>query len=566
VGFIQPNLPDLDLATWRQGSRQERMRPMVRHFSEVGFGTPDVLIVMYLLKIVLYVLVGWLLVLSTPGIDGFFSVSDWWRDPAVFYKAVVWTMLFEVLGLGCGFGPLNLRFVPPLGSFLYWLRPGTIRLPPWPDRVPGTRGDNRTAFDAIVYAGLVVALGVAAWGALPRWQVYVVLALLAIIGLRDKTIFLAARSEVYATLAVTYLLVAGDQVVAAKLVMVVIWWGAATSKLNRHFPFVVAAMMSNSPVWRSKRIKRRFHRSFPDDLRPGRISAFLAHAGTVVEFGAPLFLLLGHGGPVTAVAAVVMIAFHLNIISSVPMGVPLEWNVFMILGILTLFVGHASADVTDLVHPWLVVLLMAVVVGTVVAGNLLPGKVSFLPAMRYYAGNWDTSVWCFRGQALEKFDAHVVKASLMPHQQLEKVYGSAEEAEVPLFLGYAFRASHTHGRALFTLVPRACGADHEEYLVVDGELVAGTALGWNFGDGHLHSEQLIHALQERCHFDPGEVRVVILEAQPFHKGTQQYRLVDAATGELERGEVDVKEMVARQPTDMDLPVRVHQPVVARSTA
>ena len=40
---------------------------------------------------------------------------------------------------------------------------------------------------------------------------------------------------------------------------------------------------------------------------------------------------------------------------------------------------------------------MAVVVGTVVLGNLYPGKVSFLPAMRYYAGNWDTSLWCFRG-------------------------------------------------------------------------------------------------------------------------------------------------------------------------
>ena len=138
---------------------------------------------------------------------------------------------------------------------------------------------------------------------------------------------------------------------AAKLVMVAIWWGAATSKLNRHFPYVVAAMMSNSPVWRRKEIKRKFHRDFPDDLRPSRISAFMAHAGTVVEFGAPLFLLLGDGGIVTKVAAVVMICFHLNIISSVPMGVPLEWNVFMILGILTLFVAQAGAHPNDLVHP-----------------------------------------------------------------------------------------------------------------------------------------------------------------------------------------------------------------------
>ena len=84
--------------------------------------------------------------------------------------------------------------------------------------------------------------------------------------------------------------------------MVAIWWGAATSKLNRHFPFVVAAMESNSPVWRAKRIKRLFHRDFPEDLRPSRLSATLAHAGTVVEFGVPLLLLLGDGGVVTKVA------------------------------------------------------------------------------------------------------------------------------------------------------------------------------------------------------------------------------------------------------------------------
>ena len=87
-------------------------------------------------------------------------------------------------------------------------------------------------------------------------------------------------------------------------------------------------------------------------------------------------------------------------------------------------------------------------------------------------------------------------------------------------------------------------------------MVAGTALGWNFGDGHLHDEQLVAALQKRCHFEPGEVRVVILEAQPFHKGTQRYRLVDAATGELERGYVEVADLVDRQPTDHDIPVHV----------
>ena len=70
-------------------------------------------------------------------------------------------MLFEVIGLGCGFGPLNNRFFPPMGSILYWLRPSTIRLPPWPSRIPLTKGDTRTPVDAALYAALLVMLVVA---------------------------------------------------------------------------------------------------------------------------------------------------------------------------------------------------------------------------------------------------------------------------------------------------------------------------------------------------------------------------------------------------------------------
>jgi hypothetical protein len=564
VGFLKPNLPELDLATWRTGTRNERMRPLVRHLCEVGFGTPDVVYVVYVVKIALYLLGGMAFALLTPGIDGFTHVSDWWFQPIVFEKLVLWTMLFEVLGLGCGFGPLNLRFLPPLGSFLYWLRPGTIRLPPWPDKVPFTRGDARRPVDVVLYAALLAALVVGLVSAgdgssgplvLPVWKVAVVLGVLALIGLRDRTVFLAARSEVYAAIALTFLFAGADVIVGAKLVMLIIWWGAATSKLNKHFPFVVQAMMSNSPIWRFRRIKHHFHRSFPEDLLPSRLSKTLAHGGTVVELGVPLVLITSNGGTVTTVAAIVMIAFHLNIISSIPMGVPLEWNVFMIFGILTLFVDKADVSLGDLDHPY-VLLVPALSAALVVLGSLFPEKVSFLIGMRYYAGNWDTSVWCFTPAGLDKFDAGTTKAAMLPHQQLEKIYGE-EEAEVPLFAGYAFRAMHTHGRAHWALVPRLCGESHDtDYLVLDGELVAGVVLGWNFGDGHLHDERLVAALQERCGFEPGDLRVLVLDAQPVHRPTQSYRLLDAATGEFERGTVLVADMVIRQPWDTDLPVRV----------
>jgi hypothetical protein len=573
MGFLKQETPQIDFEEWSKGTRAEKIIPMARHWAEVGFGTPVLLHLFYVVKIALYILAAWLLALTTTGINGFTNVAHWYAEPIVFEKVVLYTMLFEVVGLGCGFGPLNNRFFPPLGSILYWLRPGTIRLPPWPGRIPFTKGDNRTPFDALLYGALLVLLVIAIFsdgtgpmpalgttvGVLPAWQIWAVLGVLAVLGLRDKVIFLAARGEVYASFTVAFLF-AGygvDLILGAKLVCLVIWLGAATSKLNKHFPFVISTMMSNNPMFRRRFIKRLFFEHFPDDLRPGWRSRWLAHFSTAIEGLVPLVLFFSHGGWPTAIAAFVMLCFHFGILSSIPMGVPLEWNVFMMFSVLALFVGHASIGLGNLTTP-LPILLFAVVAGTVVLGNLFPRKVSFLPGMRYYAGNWDTTLWCIKPSAEAKIANSVVAIASMPAAQLEKFYGSKEAAQIPMYMGYAFRAFNTHGRALFTLAHRVmAGHNEDDYVLTDGERVTSTAIGWNFGDGHFSNEQLVAALHKRCHFEPGEVRVVMLDAQPIHRQTQQYRLVDAATGEFERGYVQVADMVTRQPWADDVPVHVH---------
>jgi hypothetical protein len=314
--------------------------------------------------------------------------------------------------------------------------------------------------------------------------------------------------------------------------------------------------MSNSPLVRTKSFKRAFFERFPDDLRPGRISRIVAHFSTAVEGLVPLVLFFTHGGWPTAIAAFVMLVFHFGILSAIPMGVPLEWNVFMMFSVLALFVGHADIGLGDLTSP-LPIVLFAVLAGTVAVGNLFPRKVSFLPGMRYYAGNWDTTQWCMKPSAEEKIKAGLVAIASMPQSQVERIYGSPEQALVMLHSGYAFRAMNTHGRALFTLVHRAMAdGDEADYVVTEGERLCSTAIGWNFGDGHMHNEQLIAAMQERCGFEPGEVRVVLLDAQPIHRQRQEYRLVDAATGEFERGFVRVADMVTRQPWADDVPVHV----------
>ena len=67
-------------------------------------------------------------------------------------------MLLETLGLAGSWGPLAGHFKPMTGGFRYWARPDTIRLPPWPDKVPFTRGDRRTVGDVALYLAIVATL------------------------------------------------------------------------------------------------------------------------------------------------------------------------------------------------------------------------------------------------------------------------------------------------------------------------------------------------------------------------------------------------------------------------
>ncbi|HET7510476.1 MAG TPA: DUF3556 domain-containing protein, partial [Solirubrobacterales bacterium] len=386
----------------------------------------------------------------------------------------------------------------------------------------------------------------------------VLLALLGALGLRDKVPFLAARAEIYGTLSIIFLFPLTNLVIAASLVFFCIWWGAASSKLNRHFPFVVTVMISNTPWNRSKAMKRRLYADHPEDLRPSRMGATAAHLGTVIEFTLPLLLLATNGGWLQTIAVAGMVIFHVHIFSTFPLAVPLEWNVFMIFGLLFLFGHYGSVPWSSIDDPLLLVILALICVGLPVLGNFRPDLVSFLPSMRYYAGNWATSQWLFRreGGAEAKLDREVVKSAPIVGEQLRKFY-EPEMIEVLLYKGLAFRSMHSHGRALNALTARAVD-DVDAYEVREGELVAGVVLGYNFGDGHFHDQRLLAAVQERCGYGPGELRVVTLESQPAHVQRQRYRIWDAAEGLVEEGWVKVADMVSRQPWLGEEPFPVDQ--------
>ena len=544
MALLKPILPPYDIGDWQTKPFPERVKMVCQSWALQGYGTPSPIYIVYILKIVFYVWAWSFFCSFTPGLGELGSFGSWYYEPIAFQKAVLWSMAFEGLGLGCGSGPLTGRYNPPFGGPLYFCRPGTIKVPLFPG-LPVFGGATRTWLDVALYVAHIGFLFRALVA--PELTIELLiptLVLLPVLGLTDKTLFLASRAEHYYTALVCFMF-AGDWLAGSKLVWVAIWMWAATSKLNHHFPSVVAVMQSNSPLTQFGSIRKLFYRSYPDDLRPSRLTHFMAHAGTAVELTFPIVLVFSDGGVSTTVALAVMLGFHIFITSSIPMGVPIEWNVIMVFGAFVLFGHYADVSAFSIESPLLIAYLAVALVGLPLFGNLVPSRASFLCSMRYYAGNWAYSVWLFKGDSSKKLDEHLTKAAPRLQEQLSKFLDDETIiATTSKVLG--FRAMHLHGRCLQSLLPKAVdNIDDYEYL--DGELVAGIVVGWNFGEGHLHNMQLLQAIQEQCHFEDGELRCIFVESQPMGQPTQSWTIADAASGVRETGKIKVKDLLELQP-------------------
>lgn len=337
---------------------------------------------------------------------------------------------------------------------------------------------------------------------------------------------------------------ARDWVPGAMAVQLALWVFAGVSKLNHHFPTVVGVMNSNGPLTGAAWWRKAMYRRFPDDVRPSRLATWLGHGGTLLELAVPVAFLLTPAGSPPLVAVALMLFLHVYITSHVPMGVPLEWNVAVVYGGFALFWAHPDVSVLSLGPPWVAAFVAVMALGLPVAGNLWPRHVSFLLAMRYYAGNWANSVWLLRKDAVEKLK-RLTMTSPWIYQQLAHVY-DRETAVGLVGRVMAFRLMHLHGRCLPHLVPRAVPR-LQDYEWLDGELVAGMALGWNFGEGHLHHEQLLASLQRQCGFEEGELRCIFVESQPLHRQQLAFRIVDAKSGLREAGAFRIADLRRHQP-------------------
>jgi len=231
-------------------------------------------------------------------------------DPADFYqKLVVWVILYEMLGLGASCGPLRVSGSSP-GSRLHLLAA------PWHHQAAAVAGaatrspvgSRRTWFDVFLYVGMIVSAIVLLFsdgvpkagqpadsvGLLDPRLLAFLIGFTLVAGLRDRLLFLAARSEQYWVMCIMFAaLPFVDMIVGAKLVMCAVWWGAAASKIGKHFGYVIQGMTTNAPLMVSKWLRHKLCKDFPN-RHPGRPgwAGFLGHTpATVLEFGAPVILL-----------------------------------------------------------------------------------------------------------------------------------------------------------------------------------------------------------------------------------------------------------------------------------
>lgn len=541
--MFKPVLPTFDLDEWRAKSFGERMKMMCGSWAMQGYGSPPGVYLFYIAKIALFI-AGWAFFCGfTPGMGELASIGKWWANPVAFQKALMWAMLFEVVGLGCGSGPLTGRYVPPIVAPFHFLWPGTLKMPLFPG-IPLIGGHKRNILDVIGYLAVLGSLAYLLVTPTPGFEHFaLVIGTVVAMGVLDKTTFLAARSEHYLTAAIVFAF-ADPWLPASKWIWIGLWMWAATSKLNHHFPSVITVMLSNSPFTNSRWFRKKLYVDHPDDLRPSRLAHVMAHMGTLVEYTFPILLLVGAGTPIGAVGLVVMLVFHTFITSTIPMGVPLEWNVVMVYGAFVLFGIHADTGVA-VAQPEIIAFLVTALVIVPTLGNFFPRRFSFLCSMRYYAGNWAFSGWLFKQGSMDKLDDGLRKISKTIPKQLAVLYDD-DVIEVVSAKVLAFRSMHLHGRTLQFLMPEAVD-DLEDYDYVDGELVAGLALGWNFGDGHLHNLQLLRAIQTECGFEPGELRAIFVESTPMLSTHHRYVIADAASGVIEEGSISTRELLPLQP-------------------
>ena len=284
MGFFEPSPPPFDLEEWKAKPHLSRLKPLVQDWGANGFGSPTFVYLVYALKLVVFCVGG-----------AVRDLADARARLALRPRRLVDAAdrLREAGGLAAALGdPRARRRVDaaqlPLqpadrrrrstgcGPGRCGCRPGRTgcRSPRGRPAPGSTSGSTRGCWPPAIF--LLGASGVdrsATSRASCRRRgsrCCSACSGCSACATRSRSSGPGRRST--RTVLVVGLFPVEHWVVAWQFVFLFIWWGAASSKLNSHFPFVVSTMMSNAPLI-PRAIKRRLWRDYPEDMMPSRLAA-----------------------------------------------------------------------------------------------------------------------------------------------------------------------------------------------------------------------------------------------------------------------------------------------------
>ncbi|MEL7341032.1 MAG: DUF3556 domain-containing protein, partial [Bacteroidota bacterium] len=121
--LLQPKPLPFTYAEWKQQPFNRRCQMLCEAWALQGYGSPPLVFVFYILKIGVYVGL-WLFFCSlSTGLGGVGEIATWWAQPEALAKAILWSIMFEGMGLASGSGPLTGRYNPPFTAVVHFLRP-----------------------------------------------------------------------------------------------------------------------------------------------------------------------------------------------------------------------------------------------------------------------------------------------------------------------------------------------------------------------------------------------------------------------------------------------------------
>ena len=119
MSFTQHDHPDIDPSEFLRKPLLERLHIMSTLWVERGFGSPYMASLVYIVKLVfLYIIGGVTIATLTSGLPAFWNVDQWWNQPVVYQKLVLWTVLLETIGIAGSWGPLAGKVKPMTGGIL----------------------------------------------------------------------------------------------------------------------------------------------------------------------------------------------------------------------------------------------------------------------------------------------------------------------------------------------------------------------------------------------------------------------------------------------------------------